>query len=330
MVTMEESRKTISSNVREDQTLGRVLILDELFDLTLYEKLHTLSSGDLERLLHALVGIERRHLAFWQTFFDLHLTSLNFWRRVKLKIIVFFCRILGEPVIHLVLEAIEIYGIRKYLVVWEAYEGERLGKAVEQILRDELGHEDEIVSALVTRNISPERIRSIFLGFNDGLVEILGAVSGFFAAFTSRSAILAAAFMVSIAGSVAMAAGSYAAASSEEEIRQVEEGKAQFLSGSRTRTRTTPRFITNAMLVGVFYFFGAMIPILPVAIGGKTMLASFISAAIIVIIVSSLLAFISGMQVRKRIVLNLLIIAFAVGVSYGMGILAKKMFGISL
>ena len=33
------------------------------------------------------------------------------------------------------------------------------------------------------RRINPERVRNIFLGLNDGLVEILGAVTGFFGAF---------------------------------------------------------------------------------------------------------------------------------------------------
>ena len=40
-----------------------------------------------------------------------------------------------------------------------------------------------LVTALTERKINAEKIRNIFLGLNDGLVEILGAVSGFFGAF---------------------------------------------------------------------------------------------------------------------------------------------------
>jgi hypothetical protein len=28
------------------------------------------------------------------------------------------CRLFGDPAIHLILEAIEVYGIRKYLSIW--------------------------------------------------------------------------------------------------------------------------------------------------------------------------------------------------------------------
>jgi VIT1/CCC1 family predicted Fe2+/Mn2+ transporter len=44
---------------------------------------------------------------------------------------------------------------------------------------DEFKHEDVLVTALTERKINAEKIRNIFLGLNEGLVEILGAVSGF-------------------------------------------------------------------------------------------------------------------------------------------------------
>lgn len=44
--------------------------------------------------------------------------------------------------IHLVLEAIEIHGVRKYLTLWEAYQRDPLGAAVREVLEDEFRHED--------------------------------------------------------------------------------------------------------------------------------------------------------------------------------------------
>lgn len=323
----EEQQKV---NIREDEKLGRVLILDELLDLLLYEKLYKMSSGDLQGLLHQLVAIEKRHLAFWQKFFGREYRELDFWRRVKLSVISAVCRLFKSPAIHLTLEAIEIYGIRKYLAVWEAYRGERLGRAIEQILHDEMDHEDKIVSALISRNISPERVRSLFLGFNDGLVEILGAISGFFAAFAEASTVLAGGFTVAVAGAISMAASAFSASSSEEEIARVEEGKRQFLSGARTRTVSKKNLIANAVLVGISYFFGAMVPIVPVFFGSATPLISFIAAAVIVILVSATVAFLSGIPVQKRILTNLFIIAFAVAVSYVIGSFARDFLGIAV
>lgn len=316
--------------IREDEALARELILDELFDLTLYRRLYGMATGDTQKLLRSLVTFEERHLLFWQDFFGMRLARLGFARQIKLMAAIFLCQIFKTPAIHLVLEAIEIYGIRKYLNVWESYEGKPLGKAVENILHDELEHEDVIVSKFIDRAISPERVRSIFLGFNDGLVEILGAVSGFFAAFDSHGAILAAGFTVAVAGSVSMGAGAYVAGSSEEEVCRTEDGKEQFLSGMRKRTFVKNRAFANARVVGVSYFIGSMVPLLPVAFNGENFFLSIVSSLIMVILVSSLLAFLSGMEIRKRIATNMVIIALAVGISYVIGIAAREVFGVAL
>jgi hypothetical protein len=68
-----------------DPTLARLLILDELFDLSLYMALREISTdADAANTLDALVLIETRHLAFWQKFFDLKLDRLNLGRQLKL------------------------------------------------------------------------------------------------------------------------------------------------------------------------------------------------------------------------------------------------------
>ena len=77
--------------------------------------------------------------------------------------------------------------------------------------------------------MSQSRIRNIFLDFNDGLVEILGAVSGFFGAFGSATMVLIAGSTTAVAGSLSMAAGVYVASSSEREINATEEDKKRFL-----------------------------------------------------------------------------------------------------
>ncbi|MER3423016.1 MAG: hypothetical protein C4293_07045, partial [Nitrospiraceae bacterium] len=174
--------------------LARKLILDEVFDLALYKALLDITDGNLREIVEELVHIETNHVSFWQNFFDLHLTTLDVPRRLKLRLVLLACRLFGSPAIHLVLEALEVYGIRKYLTLWKSYKDEPLGTAVKGILLDEFKHEDAIVTQMAERKINPEKIRNIFLGLNDGLVEILGAVSGFFGAFGN-------AIMVLIAGS---------------------------------------------------------------------------------------------------------------------------------
>src|SRR5262249_26536444 len=283
--------------------------------------------------LDELIRVETRHVAFWQDFFDIRITALDWGRRAKLELLRLLCRLLGSPAIHLTLEAIEVYGVRKYLAVWEAYRDGPLGAAVQGILEDEFKHEDAVVTGLSERRIDPERVRDIFLGLNDGLVEILGAVSGFFAAFGNAATVLVAGATVAIAGSLSMAAGAYVAVSSEAEVRRMEAGRARFLSGGAAGAPPrggTDRALGSALAIGLSYLAGALVPVLPVVAGARSVVPSLVTAGTLIILVSVLLAFLSGMQVGRRVLMNLVIIAAAVGVTYLIGTVTRALWGISV
>jgi hypothetical protein len=174
-------------------SLARQLVLDEIFDLSLYRALRDVARGKLRDVLDELIAVETQHVAYWQRFFGLeNLTKLDAGRRLKLGVLKATCRLFGAGAIQVVLEAIEVHGVRKYLKVWKRFQGHPLGGAVRGILEDEFKHEDMLVTGAADRRINPEKVRNVFLGLNDGLVEILGAVSGFFAAFGNPVAVLAA------------------------------------------------------------------------------------------------------------------------------------------
>jgi vacuolar iron transporter family protein len=64
--------------------LARKLILDELFDLSLYQALSKLSTGETRSVLQDLIQVEEKHYAFWQDFSHIHMAALDLTRRVKL------------------------------------------------------------------------------------------------------------------------------------------------------------------------------------------------------------------------------------------------------
>lgn len=312
-----------------DQKLARDLVLDELFDLTLYRRLDAMTGGKYKSIFEQLIPIEVRHLAFWQNFFNLKIDRLNFLRRVKLAILLFACRIFGVHAIHMIVEAIEVYGIRKYLRIWREYQNTALGEAVHSILEDEIRHENILIAEAVEQKINPENIRGIFLGFNDGLTEMLGAVSGFFAAFQSAALILVAGFTVTVAGAFSMAASAYVGVSSANEIAGVESERRKFLKQAQGGTLITSP-LRVGIIVGFSYVLGALIPLLPVFFGTKSIVFSIIFGVVFVGIVSMILAFLSGMNVVRRIVMNICIIAVAVLVTYAIGTAVKILFGISV
>jgi VIT1/CCC1 family predicted Fe2+/Mn2+ transporter len=310
--------------------LARLLVLDEIFDLSLYEALRGVAKGRLRGVLDELVGTETRHVKFWQDFFGLQdLVRLDVGRRVKLALLTAACRIFGSPAIQIVLEAIEVHGVRKYLRVWNRYKDGPLGGAVREVLEDEFKHEDMVVTGEAERQISPDRVRNVFLGLNDGLVEILGAVSGFFAAFGSSIAVLAAGFTVAVAGALSMAAGAYIAASSQAEVQATEDERRRFL-GETVAGVEAESPMSSAVVVGFGYFAGALVPVLPVLFGAKGVVPTVVTAGTMIIAVSAVVAFISGMDVRRRIAQNALVTAIAVVVTYSIGLLAKRVWGIAV
>ena len=313
-----------------DVRLGRRLVLDELFDLTLYRALQRVAPPGLHAILDQLIPIETRHYGFWQEFFGLKIAKLDLPRRAKLALLVGLARLFGAPAIHLILEAIEVFGVRKYLAVWKQYEGGPLGQAVRGILEDEFKHEDAVVMADSERQVSPQRVRDIFLGLNDGLVEILGAVSGFFGAFADATTVLVAGTMVGVAGALSMGAGAYLAGSSEAEVRDTEVRRRRFLGEAEVTGGPADSPLASGVRVGVSYVIGAVVPILPVLFGARTLLPSLVVAGGVIVIVSAILAFLSGMNVKRRILMNLAIMAAAVAISYLIGLVAQSVWGISV
>jgi predicted membrane protein (TIGR00267 family) len=313
-----------------DARLARALVLDELFDLALYRQLRTIAGEPLRGVLDQLIPIETRHAAFWQEFFGIEIHRLDVWRALKLRLLTLVCRLLGDRAIHLVLEAIEIYGVRKYLTLWEMHQHDPLGKAVHTILEDELRHEDQLVSTSIDRRVDPESIRNLFLGFNDGLVEILGAVAGFFAAFTDAASILVASSTVAVAGAFSMSAGAYVASSSEHEMTRLDQERRAFLGEGSEGAGPVARPLRAALLVGVSYLLGAIVPVLPVALGARSIAVPIVTGALVTVVVSAILAFLSGMRLGRRLTTNVAILGAAVAVTYLIGLAAKAIWGISV
>ncbi|BCA55902.1 membrane protein of unknown function [Nitrospira sp. KM1] len=319
------------STSSHDLHLARTLVLDELFDLSLYRQLKAMTGDcDVQDTLDKLVAVEEEHLRFWQDFFGLHTDRLDIGRRLKLRLLIFVCRLFGTGAIHLILEAIEVHGVRKYLTLWQAYKKEPLGEALRGILTDEFKHEDVMVTTLTERKISAEQIRNIFLGLNDGVVEILGAVSGFFGAFGNPTTVLIAACTTAVAGAFSMAAGAFLALNSEKEVKSTDLAKKIFLGEEPEQAIMEESPVVSGAVVGTAYIIGATVPVLPVLFGATNAVLSVATAGIMVVVVSTLLSFLSGMNVTRRILLNLVILTVAVGVSYSIGLLAQRFWGISV
>ena len=86
----------------------------------------------------------------------------------------------------------------------------------------------------------------------------------------------------------------------------------------------------SAIVVGVAYLSAALVPVLPVLVGAKDAFFSVFTAGLMVVLVSTILSFLSGLGIKRRIVLNLVIITLAVSVSDAFGLAAKQNGGIAI
>jgi VIT1/CCC1 family predicted Fe2+/Mn2+ transporter len=127
-----------------------------------------------------------------------------------------------------------------------------------------------------------------------------------------------------------MAAGAFAALNSEKEVKATESDKKQFLGEETGSSEMEEQPLTSALFVGGAYIVGAMVPVLPVLFGAKDALASLLTAGSMIVLVSTLLAFLSGMDIKRRIAMNLVIITIAVAVTYALGTLARTLWGVSV
>jgi hypothetical protein len=57
---------------------------------------------------------------------------------------------------------------------------------------------------------------------------------------------------------------------------------------------------------------------------------SLVAAGSLIVVVSVILAFLSGMEMTRRVVTNLVIIAAAVGITFAIGLVTKLIWGVSV
>ncbi len=111
------------------------------------------------------------------------------------------------------------------------------------------------------------------------------------------------------------------ATSAEREVAALDDGRRRVLGEKvDTEGRATSSPISAALLVGSTYLLGALVPVAPFAFGARTALPSIVVSGILILCVSATLAFLSGMHIARRLLLNGALIAFAVAVSTLLGV----------
>jgi VIT1/CCC1 family predicted Fe2+/Mn2+ transporter len=168
-----------------------------------------------------LARVETLHMAFWRAFLlKRGITTAEpswfafAWAR-------FLRRILGTRRYLSLLEITESTAIDSYYEFLNSAPLEEVEKTnLARIIEDELGHEEELASQF--NALPKDNVRDFVMGMNDGLVELLGAVTGLSAVYPTRPQIVGVnGLVVGLAGALSMGIGTWVSVRSQ---RQVNEG----------------------------------------------------------------------------------------------------------
>jgi len=194
---------------------------DEIADCHAYDRLAQHERDEKMRgLLSHIAAIENRHAAFWRNFIASRSSTSPRENpgRIKASILSLLQRFVSPATIVSVLEIGESKAVRKYyefLTGVELTEPEKI--ELRSIIVDELEH--ETVFRKQSETLGLPGVRDFVLGMNDGLVEILGTVTGLAAVYAARPTLVGiGGLVVGIAGALSMGIGAFMAVRSQREV----------------------------------------------------------------------------------------------------------------
>ena len=104
----------------------------------------------------------------------------------------------------------------------------------------------------MSKNIHEDYLRSIIFGFQDALISTTGVITGISAGTNNKELVILAAFVTITVEALSMGTGQYM---SEKSVHQMDK-----------TGRHTDNLYIGALLMGISYLLGGLIPVLPILI----------------------------------------------------------------
>ena len=204
--------------------MAKTFYADEISDHLTYTALaQHISDEQGRRNIMRIAGMERRHADFWQEMLTAHQETLPQAgiNKARLGLMHLLRLFINPALIVSLLELGEAGAMKRYLDFYSHAPLEDADKArLKSIILDEVEH--EMFFKQMAQALGVSNLRDFVLGMNDGLVEILGAVTGLSAVYPTRPMLVAiTGLILGIAGALSMGIGAFISVRSQ---RQVNEG----------------------------------------------------------------------------------------------------------
>src|SRR5664280_231698 len=286
-----------------------------------------------------LARVETLHMAFWRAFLlrrGITTTEPSWFSFAWARLL---RRVLGTRRYLSLLEITEATAVDSYYQFLNSTALEEAEKAdIARIIEDELGHEEELESQFNT--LPKDNVRDFVMGMNDGLVELLGAVTGLSAVYPTRPQIVGVnGLVVGLAGALSMGIGTWVSVRSQ---RQVNEGirrktdllfsvapkRAQAELARKLTESGMPADLTDEITEKLASNKEAMIGLLTEHTRVNE-IRSALFAGLAVAIVASIITLTAGSNAFRRKIREMVITGLgAAAASYAFGRLVQAVFGI--
>ena len=301
-----------------------------LVELYKIERMHHIIFSDLAKreknkelkgILERLSATENKHAKMWAKI--LEISRIKVPRRTS-KFFVFAILLLRHLLgLVLAVKAAERFETQldKKIVEVERYGGlePHEKEIIKEIIKDELKNEAPLKVKILAYNQVLNNIRDIIIGMNDGLVEVLAAVSGLGAALHTPVLILVGGIIIALSGTLSMTGSAFISTSYEINVNSK--------SGKKRSAKS------SAFYVGGAYVIGAIVPLIPFAFGAGGYYGIAISimlTAAVLSIVASLVALVSGISIKSNILKTLFISIGSAFVTIALGAYARSVLHITI
>ena len=335
--------------------------IGELFASEVYKKIADIEKDPVtKKYLYKMSQMEKKHAEIWRQMAEkrnIKLGKLSLFDKLKINFYVIFRKIFGLELTKRLLESGEESDIKKY---YELSKSEELDEEEKQKMKelsiDEVVHE-EMLSSIKSKDVS-----DFVYGISDGLVEVLAATSGLSGAFNVPFLVGIGGLIVGASGTLSMAIGAYLSTKSGKEIsenkrkkveiqrlidrKEVEKKLSEILTEigikENIASNISPQLIDaaeeiiaprteenpkkSALITGLSYISGAIIPVIPylIGLGGALgVISSYIISGMAIFIIGSLIGLLSEVKPWKKGIEMLILGISAALATHGIGMLAS-------
>ena len=292
------------------QTTKRDMLQAQHAELTehfIYLKLaQTVPDERNREILRKIAGDEKRHHDFWAALTGEEVRP----NRLRITWYIWLARLFGVTFALKLMERGELVSQSSYAKMQDV-------EGIERIVHDEEQHERELIDLLHDEPL--EYAGSVVLGLNDALVELTGALAGLTLAFANGRVVAMAGMITGIAASLSMATSEYLSSKSEADVAGGEEGPKNPAKA--------------AVYTGSAYVAAVIFLIAPFFLLANVFVALAATLAVAVLIIAAFTYYISVAKELRFLPRFLEMAGISLGVaaiSFGIGFLVRKIFGVDL